>query len=58
MEYLLLFGGLLVAFITLRVWFGARRARIYAEIKKQKYNVMDPALEKITTPNSDRKPIG
>ncbi|MEI2665379.1 hypothetical protein [Rossellomorea sp. LJF3] len=58
MEYLLLFGGLLVAFITLRVWFGARRARIYAELKKQKYNVMDPALEKITTPNRDRKPIG
>ncbi|PFG03602.1 hypothetical protein [Bacillus sp. es.034] len=58
MEYLLLFGGLLVAFITLRVWFGARRARIYAEIKKQKYNVMDPTLEKITTQNSDRKPIG
>ncbi|MGG3915316.1 hypothetical protein [Rossellomorea vietnamensis] len=58
MEYLLLFGGLLVAFITLRVWFGARRARIHAEIKKQKYNVMDPALEKITTQNSDRKPIG
>ncbi|MGG4166506.1 hypothetical protein [Rossellomorea vietnamensis] len=58
MEYLLLFGGLLVAFITLRVWFGARRARIYAEIKKQKYNVMDPALEKITTPKNDRNPIG
>jgi hypothetical protein len=57
MEYLLIFGGLLVAFITLRVWFGARRARIYAEIKKQKYNCMDPALEK-NTQKSGRKPTG
>ncbi|MBW3112720.1 MULTISPECIES: hypothetical protein [Bacillaceae] len=57
MDYLLIFGGLLIAFITLRVWFGARRAKIYAEIKKQKYNVMDPALDKITT-NNDREPIG
>ncbi|KAA0566792.1 hypothetical protein ACQCWA_04820 [Rossellomorea aquimaris] len=60
MEYLLIFGGLLVAFITLRVWFGARRAKIYAEIKKQKYNAMDPALEKIAQPikKNDRGPIG
>ncbi|WP_179884917.1 hypothetical protein [Bacillus sp. AFS015802] len=57
MEYLLLFGGLLIAFITLRVWFGARRAKIYAQIKKQKYNVMEPALHKVTQTN-DRKPLG
>jgi hypothetical protein len=59
-EYLLIFGGLLVAFITLRVWFGARRAKIHAEIKKQKYNAMDPALEKIAQPikKNDRGPIG
>ncbi|UTE78275.1 hypothetical protein [Rossellomorea sp. KS-H15a] len=58
MEYLLIFGGLLVAFITLRVWFGARRAKVYAEIKKQKYNVIDPAIDKIVQTNDDRKPIG
>ncbi|BCB02501.1 hypothetical protein [Bacillus sp. KH172YL63] len=52
MEYLMIFGGLLVAFITLRVWFGARRAKIYAEIKKQKYNAIDPALEKISPTNN------
>ena len=57
MEYLLIFGGLLVAFITLRVWFGARRAKIYAQIKKQKYNVMDPAIDKIVQTNH-RKPMG
>jgi hypothetical protein len=57
MEYLLIFGGLLVAFITLRVWFGARRAKIYAQSKQQNYNFMDPTIEKITT-KKDRKPIG
>ncbi|WP_201715729.1 hypothetical protein [Rossellomorea arthrocnemi] len=57
MEYLLIFGSLLVAFITLRVWFGARRAKIYAQSKQQNYNFMDPTIEKITT-KKDRKPIG
>lgn len=57
MEYLLIFGGLLVAFITLRVWIGARRAKIYRNMKRQKYNFIDPALEKVVQ-KRDRKPIG
>ncbi|MCA1064071.1 hypothetical protein QTG56_02465 [Rossellomorea sp. AcN35-11] len=60
MEDLLIFGGLLIAFITLRLWVGARRAKVNAEIKKQKYYVMDPSPDKIAQPvkSNDRSSIG
>ncbi|MGM0852429.1 MAG: hypothetical protein ACQEWI_07440 [Bacillota bacterium] len=61
MEYLLIFGGILVAYTAMRIWFGAKRAKVYAEnLKNQKYNVMDPALQKIDKPLKDkhRGPIG
>jgi len=61
MEYLLIFGGILIAYTAMRIWFGAKRAKVYAEsLKNQQYNAMDPALQKMDQPvkENQRGPIG
>ncbi len=49
MEYLLIFGGVLIAYITLRISVRRKRAAGYGEsIRDDKYDLINQTYEKIT----------
>ncbi|MGR3762823.1 hypothetical protein [Rossellomorea sp. NS-SX7] len=45
MEYLLLFGAVLVLATAMRIWFGSRRAKYYAE-RIKRYGLSEQPFEK------------
>jgi hypothetical protein len=45
MEYLLVFGAVLVLATAMRLWFGSRRARYYAE-RIKRYGLGEQPFEK------------
>ncbi|MEG9298270.1 hypothetical protein V6B33_17540 [Mangrovibacillus sp. Mu-81] len=51
MEYLLLFGAVLVAATAMRLWFGSRRAKYYAE-RIKRYGLGEQPFEKTVRESS------
>ncbi|MCA1055898.1 hypothetical protein LCM10_12945 [Rossellomorea aquimaris] len=45
MEYLLIFGGVLILATAMRLWFGSRRAKYYAE-RIKRYGLKEQPFEK------------
>ncbi|NQD66658.1 hypothetical protein HP456_12080 [Bacillus haikouensis] len=45
MEYLLVFGAVLIVATAMRLWFGSRRAKYYAE-RIKRYGLSEQPFEK------------
>jgi hypothetical protein len=53
MEYLLVFGAVLIVATAMRLWFGSRRAKYYAE-KIKRYGLGEQPFEKTAR---ERRPV-